>query len=376
MPAEPPFIQVKWQKERDITTAVQSIEIEDNDRLADKATIVVSDPQRVGMSVVERWQTIKIDLGWTSEHAVLFEGTIAQVNGHDAERSSRQLTIVAYDKSYLMNIQAKTREHTGTLNSILTAIVGEYPPLTVGQIEPSPDTEFPATAPLRQVNRTDLQFIQDIASHYGARAFVEYNEGASKFYFVQESRLLEAEKMGHLRFCSGLTQLIEFDYQRVSSGSPPRQAAATHDPATGETVTSPPPVEPPPPVPATDATLADELGRRSTGGDAVLASGMQVAGTAPAPETQVRESSVVGLPSNPALPASIADRRDRTRILGLRGTGLMVGSNKMRAKGKVGIEGIAAWATGDWYVTLVKHLYRGGPQPSNASYQTRFIVTR
>src|SRR4028119_1653053 len=107
MPAEPPFIQVKWQEERDITTAVQSIEIEDNDRLADKATVVLSDPQRVGMNVVDRGQTIKIDLGWTSEHAVLFEGTIAQVNGHDAERSSRQLTIIAYDKSYLMNIQAK-----------------------------------------------------------------------------------------------------------------------------------------------------------------------------------------------------------------------------------------------------------------------------
>jgi hypothetical protein len=382
MPAEPPFLEVKWQGDRNITTSVQSVEIEDNDQLADKATIVLSDPERVGISVMESGQSITIELGWTSEHAILFDGVVAPVRGNESARSSRQLTVVAYDKSYLMNVRTPQSaiDHTGKLSDILRNIVSAYPQLSIDdaaeQIKPLPDTEFPEEGPpLRQTNRTDLQFIQDIAAHYGARAFVEYNEGKSKFYFISESNLLQGDPLGQLRCCGGINQIIEFKYERVSSGAPPRQGATTHDPTTGETVTSErPPATPQ--TPAIDSQLSSDLQSTSRGSDAVLTSGTQAAATGPTSDTLVRESTVVGLPSNPALPQSASERRDRTRVLGLRGEGLMVGSIKMRAKGKIGIQGIAAWAAGDWYVRLVKHLYRGGPRPENASYQTRFIVTR
>jgi hypothetical protein len=380
MAAEPPFLEVKWQGERNITSSVQSVEIEDNDQLADKATVVLSDPQTVGISVLESNQTITIDLGWRSEHAILFDGVVVPVGGSENARSARQLRIVAYDKSYLMNIHAKTQDHTGLLSVILQNIVSDYPLISLDnpaeQIKPSPDTEFPATGlPLRQLNRTDLQFIQDIASHYGARAFVEYNDGKSKFYFISESNLLQGDALGHLRCCGGINKIIEFNYERVSSGASPRQGGATHDPATGATVVSErPPATPQ--APASTSELSSELDRTGTGAGAVLTSGTQAAAGGPSSDTLVRESDVVGLPSNPALPQSATDRRDRTRVLGLRGQGLMVGSINMRAKGKVEIDGIAPWAAGDWYVRLAKHLYRAGERPENATYQTRFLVTR
>jgi phage protein D len=376
MPAEQPFLEVKWQENRNITSSVQSVEIEDNDQLADKATVVLSDPETVGISLSQSGQTITIELGWRSEHAILFDGIVMPVRGSESARSSRQLTLVAYDKSYLMNIQAKTRDHTGLLSAILQNIVGAYRDISIGRIQPSPDTEFPASGPpLRQVNRTDLQFIQDIASHYGARAFVEYNDGRSKFYFMSESSLLQGDPLGHLRCCGGINQIIEFNYERVSSGASPRQGAATHNPATGETVTSerPPTV---PQAPASTSALSSDLQRTGTGASAVLTSGTQAAATGLTSDTLVRESSVAGLPSNPALPQTATDRQDRTRVLGLLGHGLMVGSANMRAKGKVEIQGIAPWAAGDWYVRLVKHLYRAGDRPRNATYQTQFEVTR
>ena len=57
-------------------------------------------------------------------------------------------------------------------------------------------------------------------------------------------------------------------------------------------------------------------------------------------------------------------------MLGLHGDGLAVGTVKLRAKGKIGIEGIANWAEGDWYVRQVNHI------AMSQNYWTRFVVTR
>ena len=64
-----PFIKATWQGQ-DVSSFVREAEIEDDDRLIDKAVITFDD--RVG--AFTEGQTLTLELGWQNEHAVLFEG--------------------------------------------------------------------------------------------------------------------------------------------------------------------------------------------------------------------------------------------------------------------------------------------------------------
>ncbi len=86
---------------------------------------------------------------------------------------------------------------------------------------------------------------------------------------------------------------------------------------------------------------------------------------------------MVGLPSDPHL-AEAVTALDPTQVLGLRGTGTAVGTIKLRAKGKVTIEGLAPWAEGDWYVSQAVHTWQdtSTSRQHGASYETSFTATR
>jgi hypothetical protein len=58
-----------------------------------------------------------------------------------------------------------------------------------------------------------------------------------------------------------------------------------------------------------------------------------------------------------------------------------VGNVKIRAKGKMTIQGLAPWANSDWYVRRVNHQVTTGAGAdkkgeSAGTYRTRFTVTR
>jgi phage protein D len=364
------FLSVTVQ-DVELAAQVAYAEVEDNDRLIDRATVVVDDPNGALGDIPREGQTMAIDLGWMTEHAVLFEGQIVRVVTEAANGGPRRVTLVAFDPSCrLMQGLPKTRDHVGTLSDILKTIVGEYA-LAVGQIVLDPDPEFTEELPLRQTNRKDWAFVQEVAARYRARAFVEYNDGASQFYAIAESQLLQGEAVGALSYADGPGQLVEFRYQRIAASAAPQSTAITLDPFTGEMVTAPAPVAPPPePPPAPDPTRADALDALggSFGSDYTAALD-QAAKAGAKPEQQRPMAIVAGLPSDPTMPERLA-RLDPTRALGLHGEGVAVGSVNLRAKGKVGIAGIANWAEGDWYLRQVTHI------AADRQYWSRFVVTR
>jgi hypothetical protein len=280
-----------------------------------------------------------------------------------------------------MQGEAHNAEYTGTLSSILQRIVLSGAARVVpGQIAPSPDRSYTAP-PLRQTNRRDWDFIQDLARLENSRAFVEYNEGASKFYFLPASRLMN-QNLGTLQYNCGLSRLQEFDYQRTRSAASPRRQADANDPQTGDPVRQRPapglPEAPPTPDPETLQRLAQTGGAQSY----VQA---HVANASTSPESQRPRDRAPGLPDS-AERAEQAGREDPTRRLGFIGEGRAVGNCHIRAKGVVTIEGIPTWAAGDWYVCQVNHRYErvieqgqvqaGREARARSSYTTRIRVTR
>jgi phage protein D len=306
-----------------------------------------------------------------SEHAVLFEGVITRVVSEAAGSGARRVSIVAFDLSYqMMQGMPNTKDHTGSLSSIIKNIVGTYG-IPIGQIALDSDPVFQDNMPLRQMDKRDWVFIQELAARYAARAFVEYNDGSSKFFLVSESRVLQGDRMGELNGYGGPGKLLEFRCQKVAASAAPWQMATVVDPDTGDPVV---PTAPRPPVPETAPepdpirnTVLDQLGGGL--GDDYKTALEEVGKAKSTPDKQRPQAFARGLPSDPNLP-TLAANQDPTCAYGLHGEGIVAGTIHLRAKGMVGITGVANWADGDWYVRLAQHIV------TEQNYWTRFVVSR
>lgn len=357
----------------DISANVRSVEVEDNDRLIDKAVVVLNDPSGTGSEAPREGNTLLVDLGWGENHAVLFEGEVTQIVNSAAGCDPKQVTITALDLSYRIRKRPfQATHHVGALSAILRAIITRDPAtgVAVGQIEPSPDPEFTEAAPLRQTTQNDWDFIILLARRYGCRAFVEYNAGVSKFYFIPVARLTEGEAMGTLAATGMAGRITRFSWERNASSADERRATAVADPLSGETVTVAAPAPPVEPAHAPSETAAE------AGGDA-LDSALAVASEATElPQSQRPETFVAGTPSSPDRAATAATQ-DPTMALGFTARGACVGTVMLRAKGAVDVAGISGWGLGRWYVRKVKHTvrtaYGGGMAPG---FTSEFELTR
>jgi hypothetical protein len=355
----------------DLTPSLRSVEIEDNDRLADKATIVLGDPQGFTREGVRRGLQIVVDVGWQDEHTPIFHGKISTV-GDSSSGSGSSMTVVAYDMSIIMHHAPGRSYGPGTLEDVLRDVISYYSDLGIGELrlDSNPQFDERQTPP---ASMTDLQYLQYLALKYRARAFVEYVPGAdvtgqSKFYFISERELASRTPEARLRCCGGFQELINFDFQRVATQQTPFRPATVMNPQTGEASTSDPgprPPDPPPePDPSRDAA-ADTLG---TGGSARSMAQVGSAGAANE-AAMVQQLRTAGLPSDPQL-AELMSRPDPTTLLGLRGQGNVVGNVNLRAKSMVRISGITSYAAGNWYVRVARH------KVQNGNYTTEILVTR
>jgi phage protein D len=348
-----PFLAVKFDGQA-LDPLVRAVSVEDNDRLVDEANVTFDDPDGKGADLFSPDKTLTVELGWDEEHAVLFEGVVVDrhpVAGADGKRS---LTVVARDLSHRMSQKPVTGEFKpGTLETIVTQVAqrnnwtGD-----LAKIVCDPNPQLTEHNDLKQVAETDYHYLQRLAERYGARAFVEYNDGKSRFYFVSNRSLLEAKALGRLEYCRGLNKLIEFKYQSVAARSAKQYVATAVDPVSGEVKTAQ--------------------------GDAATAPPTTTPAT-PAPAAPVQAP---GQPSDPDRAARVVVT-DPTRVLGLRGEGRAVGTVALRAKGKVEIVGLAQWAVGDGYVSKAVHTWSDTRTADDvkakrrrSSYETKFTATR
>jgi len=369
-----PFATVKFAG-IDMKSQIESVEVEDHDRAIDRARVVFDSADNIS-AILREQAKVEIRLGWADENALIFEGLVKGVKTEARGTGQARVTVTAYDLSYKLQ-QNRTKDRSfasGKLSDALKAIVADYPDIRPGDIKPDPDPVFSADSSWTKTSgKSDWEFIQDAAQKWKARAFVEVNDNVSKFYFVSEKALLAGDPMGHLHYCpGGLGPLISFDFQRIGAGASPQSAATVIDPATGQPVTqqpAPPPDEPPLQI--------------DPDADAAVAQAAQTLAEAPSPPSESRaKTAIPGQPSDPAR-AQSSIMQDPTRALGYSGKGLCRGTIKLRAKGKVKIEGLAPWVGGEWYVHRVNHVYtrmvavgKDGKPLDRSTFQTRFSATR
>jgi hypothetical protein len=376
--ADQPYFSVQIEGVETLAT-VERVEVEDDDRLIDKALVVFDDPAGVATATMLEQRRIVIELGWDSERARVFEGLVWRVKARAGisprHPGKRKVTLEALDLSYLMHQGAsKPKAHPhGKLSDIVTALVSTYP-IPVGQIKLDNDPEFTEDAPLIQGPMTDWAFLQELAVRFGARAYVEINDDASQFYFISESALVGGDPVGGLTFTVGDGPLIEFTCHRMASAASPIRAAAVVDPQTGE-VQDQQAADPDPEDPITvDSEQKSRLDQIGDGSGDVYANAINVMSQAAgkAEDARARET-LDGAPSDPDL-AQQMTLQDTTRKYGLIGKGVAVGNVNFRAKSLMTINGVAPWADGDWYLRRVRHCITRGD--ARGSYRTHFVATR
>ncbi len=378
----------------EIGRQVARVDVQDEDRGTDQAVVVMDDQAATNTDAIREGADVRIEMGWESEHALLFVGRVHQV--HSAARSGGvgRLRFTCHDVSARLNARPETAnlQHAGTLEKILTAIAEEHD-IEMGDVSIDPMPSWTKDEPLNQGTRTVWQMIQQVADEHRARAFVEVNiaeddpadvreaGGQPRLYFVSEEVLLEQEPLGSLMYCHGFGELIDFDFQRIGSGASPSAQATMIDPVTGEICSEAGP------EPAADDPAALEGAQtrnlRGTSGDASVRSAeaaVQLANDQTTQPTDVRaRSRLSGTPSDCALGRRLVTQ-DPTRSLGLHGRGLAMGTVFLRAKGSVEIEGVASSAAGRWYLRRVNHIVEQsrteGDDNVRKTYRTRFEATR
>ncbi len=376
------FLDVELvDEQRKITASVRSVRIEDHDRLVDEATITLSDPDALGSATLTENQHVRITMGWESQHAVLFEGFI-RAPASAATSAERRATVVAHDLSFGMTIGGQTRAHQGTLKEVVSTVVFNYGFDDDNIVPPDRSPTFDLeNNRLNQTNQSDWDFVQDLAAQYKCVAFVEFNgdsrrptpegKGRSKFYFLPLSRILEQPTAGTLRYCQGMSQLIDFKFQKIASQAAALVTPTRVDRMTGEVRTGTPPVPAPTPPPSLGSEHSDALA--ASGRSTVADSALTASASTPDRTNQIPTGTASGGPSDAEL-VDVGSELDPTRTLGLFGRGRAVGTVFLRAKSRVQIEGIPEWAAGAWYVKRAVHIYtREGASPR---YATEFLVTR
>jgi phage protein D len=376
----------------DVSTQVVRVDVEDVDRGADKATFVLDDPGSTTSDVLRPGAIVRIELGWETEYALAFVGKVTATHSLAGAGPQGRIEVTCKDQSILFDTRPPLgeRKYTGTVSDIVKRVAARVK-MPIGKIDVSTDKTWTETEPCLQKDRTDWEFLQDLAELLRARAFVEVNAdpkdpkpvklagGEPKLYFMSEDALIAQEPMGTLLYCRGMGKLLQFEYKSIGAGAAPAASATVANPDTGksETRDTPPAAAEPQPAPSAGRTdqVTDVLGAPRADDHA---QGMQVASEAATQPDAVRaKKEPTGAPSDPAaLERRI--KQDKTRVLGYFGKGTAIGTVFLRAKGPVKIDGLASWASGRWYVRRVNHVFERTAldKKVSVSFRSSFEATR
>jgi phage protein D len=369
-----PGITVAWgDGGKSLTPAVVQLVVEDHDRLVDEARVTLDDGHELAGNAFAKGQTIDIAMGWDKERTRIFTGRIVRVGGATGGRGG--LTLVVHDPSAAMHAayRAQTFPEKSKLSAIVRAVLAKHT-ITEGEVACDPDPTFEAPNVPRQLDRSDYQFLQELAAVWGCRCFVEVNDEAAKFYFKTVKSLFAAKPMATLSHCRGWGNVLSFRYERVAARAARQLVNTVVDPRSGAaTVTQ---GTPPAPPPTASGTVAPDVATAEPG----LARNNEraTAEAAATPPEPLDITAQLGLPSDPAKAASLVVT-DPTQVIGYRAAAKVVGHAGLRAKGRVKVEGIAPWAEGDWWVKRATHTWakaRDARDRPTASWETELELTR
>lgn len=356
---------------QDITPWVTSVQVAEDDRLADSTTITINDPRMIYADALMEGCHAEIDLGYAEpgQHALLLRALITKVDVSYPENGVAQVKIKGEDKSIEMGLVEKKKNWTGTTANAIVKKIGQPYGFADIVASLSPD---PKVTRENQDGKTDLAFLQDLAKKYTAKCFVELDENEQEvLHFLPDRRIVRLNRADKLvlRYRQGAgSNLMSFSPSFDASFID--RVKEVHDiDDGGRTVNTPPQ----PPVDVFIWPLAADLSSRAKRTDLERIDALYDVGV------QAREKLQQELAKPKPAVGRVAPTQQQvddeagaleSRRLGMSATGTTIGSIWMRAKCNVTITGVHERFAGDWYVTGVTHTVDTG------GYKTDFKAVR
>ncbi len=370
------FFKVTIEGE-DVSDLLENLQVDESDDRCNMANLTFGDSNLVLADLLCEGLSVEIDLGYCDAHGVIFRGLITGLQASFPARGRPQVTVDAMDSLIKLGFKPKTRQWRGEkLKQIVERIATEDGrglrpgkiELRLGKTNPEDDVTIDEMYPYQQVEKTDLEFLLELARDYDAKLYADHRDSADTLNFVSTQILLEAEPLEEpLIFNANLENL---SVSLASSNTATEKRLVTTHPETGEVVES-------------RETLAEVNEAQWT------PASERIARVGPGAERLSRLAAKVVVkqaelqkywrqpPREVGAPSRLPSDRSRTlgdhaRRLGQTALGQARGSFWLRPYRRVRVEGVGGRWSGDWYVSQVQHQV----DITQRSYISSFSCTR
>ncbi len=190
-----PFYEIKLAGV-DITSWVDSVTVVEDDHQADNVAITIPDPRMIYADGLLEGCAVEVDMGYAepNQHALMIRAIITKIESSYPENGAPSLTLKGEDKSILMGlVEKKYRWHDLKVTEIVRKIaqLNEFKHVEA-QLSPDPMIR---SKPIHQDGKTDLAFLQELATKYHAKCFVELDEhGEEVLYFIPERHIVRLRR--------------------------------------------------------------------------------------------------------------------------------------------------------------------------------------
>jgi hypothetical protein len=195
----------------DLSSDVDSFTIDEQLTMADKLTLNLNDPYKVLSHALVEGLRIKIDLGTTDDHSIVFSGSVYEVSGDFPQDGTPKLQVIAQDASMAMGLVARDLQRTGSLQRIFTDIAETQEYNSHFDISAKLDIDPAIYIKKRQNGQTDREFLKDLAVQYDYQLYAVPGEELDRVEFVSTISIIKQDPKVELKFrCDVGNRLLSF----------------------------------------------------------------------------------------------------------------------------------------------------------------------
>jgi uncharacterized protein len=360
----------------DLSQDLTSLVLEEDTARPDQLTVTMSDPFKVLSHALQEGMEVEVDLGFASDHSVIFRGRIYRTEGDFPPDGVPSHKITAYDKSMQMGLRRRNRRWTGMkLSALIEEIAGDYFDSDV-EINLLGDPEFTGNG-IRQQDETDLAFLHRLAATYGFEMFVVSDDETDTLRCDAQHHIMSSEPEitvyhgrcdvpNHLRNFQASSNVSDIQLPHAFSGIE-YESGELAEVTTADVL----------PVGDQEDRFLDENLTEFRQFHPEQADQLEaLLDAAGALQQELREEmGGVERQTTPAF-TTRAELEERARnqfstsLHGMRGSGSMPGNQRIRAQASIGIHDIGGRFSGTWYLSQVRHQLNG------QGYQTDITCRR
>lgn len=359
----------------DLSHDVASFTLEEQEGLPDHLTVRIPDPYKVFGHAFQEGMEVTLDLGTTSDHALVFRGRIHKADEDFPQEGTPVLTIQAHDRAMEMGLRPRNRPWVDKKLSQIVAEIARAHGFKSADVRVGGDPLFSGNG-IRQ-DETDLAFLIRLARDWACQVYVDPTPEGDVLRFVSQEKVMSELQQVTLYYgrCGVPDRLLSFQPRSAVADIQLPRVFSGVDYKDGKRIEL---AEGKPGKPLDtedkfrDENLAEFRERepaRAKQLEAVISAAPQVRTTLLKALGTVRREPTPTFTSPDAMKARQQNELS-TSALGMRASGSTVGNMRLHAQTAVKLADVGGRFSGVWFLSQVRHVL------DRQGYRTEFECRR